>query len=402
MQKCTVLIQKTYLIKIFNNNDFCILQYQNMKFEVLLKNYLLRESLNYYKDNYDYYNQPFPIPFKKNLINIGKRIIFTRFLLKYFFKSNFIFERIFLRIYNIDKYLNSLNLFYSRLEDENSKELLLKIISFRIFGYIKVKLPLSTPNYWKGIKSVEKIADNNRLLELPYKPWRFCMHSLVSFNLPIRIFLNSKSIYTTFIIEQYKYQNNIIVSAQKGEVVFDIGGCYGDTALYFADKVGEEGKVFTFEFIPGNIDIINQNLNINPELKKRISLITRPVWEASDMKVFFKDKGSSSIVNFQEFDGYEGTTLTVSCDDFVEINKLEKIDFIKTDIEGAESFAIRGAERTIKKFKPKLAISIYHSMNDFVNIIEQIYNLNTGYRFYLGHSTIYTSETVLFCLNEKE
>ncbi len=134
--------------------------------------------------------------------------------------------------------------------------------------------------------------------------------------------------------------------------------------------------------------------------KKRISIVDKPLWETSDKKVFFIDRGSSSITSFQEFEGYEGTTVTLSCDDFVESNKIEKVDFIKTDIEGAEPFALKGAKRTIKKFKPKLAISIYHSMNDFVNVVKQISDLNAGYRFYLGHATIYTSETVLFCISK--
>jgi FkbM family methyltransferase len=371
-----------------------------MKFEVLLKNKLIEESINSYSDNYDYYNQPFPIPFEKKIINLGKIIIFRKFLFKNFFKIDFIFKRVFLRAYKIDSYLNSLDFFYSSLEDENSKELLLKIVTYRILGYIKVRLPLSSPKYWEGIKSIENVADNTNFLELPYKPWKFHKHNLLSFNLPINIYLNSKSIYTTFIVEQYKYQNTRTIAAQNGDVVLDFGGCYGDTALYFADMVGEKGKVFTFEFIPGNINILNQNLNINPSLKERISIVDKPLWETSDKKVFFIDRGSSSITSFQEFEGFEGMTVTLSCDDFVESNKLGKVDFIKTDIEGAEPFALRGAERTIKKFKPRLAISIYHSMNDFVNVIKQISDLNAGYKFYLGHATIYTSETVLFCISE--
>jgi FkbM family methyltransferase len=371
-----------------------------MKFEELLKERIIEETCNSYSNNYDFYNQPFPIPCRKKIINFGKRIVFKKYLFRNFFKSDFIFKKIFLRAYKIDKYIDPLDFFYSSLEDEISKQLLLKIVTYRILGYTKVRLPLSTKEYWEGIKSLEDLADNNNFVELPYKPWKFHKHDLSSFHVPVNIYLNSKAIYTTFFIEQYKYQNTRTIAAQEGDIVLDFGGCYGDTALYFADKVGEKGKVFTFEFIPGNIDIINQNLEINPRLQERISVVDKPLWETSGEKVFYKDMGSSSRTSFKEFKGYEGTTVTVSCDDFVESNKLERVDFIKTDIEGAEPFALKGAERTIIRFKPKLAISIYHSMNDFVNIVKQISDLNAGYQFYLGHATIYASETVLFCISE--
>ncbi|MDR0522244.1 MAG: FkbM family methyltransferase, partial [Planctomycetaceae bacterium] len=54
---------------------------------------------------------------------------------------------------------------------------------------------------------------------------------------------------------------------------------------------------------------------------------------------------------------------------------------IKMDIEGLESAAIHGAAETIKKFKPVLLISIYHTPDDFFSIKPFIEDLNLGYRF---------------------
>jgi hypothetical protein len=51
------------------------------------------------------------------------------------------------------------------------------------------------------------------------------------------------------------------------------------------------------------------------------------------------------------------------------------------DIEGLESAAIHGAAETIKKFKPVLLISIYHTPDDFFSIKPFIEDLNLGYRF---------------------
>ena len=53
------------------------------------------------------------------------------------------------------------------------------------------------------------------------------------------------------------------------------------------------------------------------------------------------------------------------------------------DIEGAEPKALEGALKTIKKFKPKLAISIYHNLSDYSQIIPWLDSLNLKYRFLL-------------------
>jgi hypothetical protein len=50
----------------------------------------------------------------------------------------------------------------------------------------------------------------------------------------------------------------------------------------------------------------------------------------------------------------------------------------------------------VHRFKPDLAISIYHSMADFTGIIDRLNRLNLGYRFFLDHFTIHWEETVLF------
>src|SRR5690606_21058481 len=101
-------------------------------------------------------------------------------------------------------------------------------------------------------------------------------------------------------------------------------------------------------------------------------------------------------VSMEEFQGYTHKSSTISIDDFVRENNPEKIDFIKMDIEGAETFSLDGAMETIKTFKPKLAISVYHSLPDFYNILRMIKDLNLGYKFFLRHATIHSQETVLF------
>ena len=59
----------------------------------------------------------------------------------------------------------------------------------------------------------------------------------------------------------------------------------------------------------------------------------------------------------------ESVTVT-TIDEFVRTNNIEKVDFIKADIEGAERDMLRGAAETLKKYAPKLAICTYHLPDD--------------------------------------
>jgi hypothetical protein len=72
------------------------------------------------------------------------------------------------------------------------------------------------------------------------------------------------------------------------------------------------------------------------------------------------------------------------------------VDYIKMDIEGAGFAALEGARETIRKFKPKLAISVYHSLGDFARIPSFLSGIGVPYRFFHSHATIHEEETVLF------
>lgn len=218
----------------------------------------------------------------------------------------------------------------------------------------------------------------------------------------IELYTNAYSIYHTFINEEYRYiKDNENIGVSEGDYVIDAGGCWGDTALYFADIVGEKAKVFTFEFIPSNLEIMDKNLSLNKELKKRITIVKNPIHSESKKKMFYVDYGPGSKVEFNKNELYDGTKCdgeieTISIDDFVSNNNVEKVNFIKMDIEGAEYDALIGAKETIKKYSPKLAISIYHNKEHFDNIPKLIKEMNPKYKLFLKYCTIHAEETVLF------
>jgi hypothetical protein len=64
---------------------------------------------------------------------------------------------------------------------------------------------------------------------------------------------------------------------------------------------------------------------------------------------------------------------------------LDRIDFIKLDIEGAELQALKGAEQTLRRHRPRLVIALYHDARDWADIPTYLDGLGLGYCFSLGH-----------------
>ncbi|TSA18409.1 FkbM family methyltransferase [bacterium] len=288
-------------------------------------------------------------------------------------------------------------LYYS-LADAESRHLLIQIVAFRILGHEKVKLPLNNPEFWKQRSVLHGLAGSESLDSGPY---RLPMMDLNWIGYPVRMYGTIPGAQNMFLLKQYEYKSgNVHVKSGKGDVVIDGGGAWGDTALYFAHEIGERGKVYPFEFIPSNLIVLEKNLGLNESLRKQIEVVNRPLWSKSDVALRFSDHGPSSRRSVDgtvgEQDSVEYFSITI--DDFVRRQHLKKIDFIKMDIEGAEMEALRGAEKTLKKFKPKLAISVYHSISDFVDVFEYVASQNAGYRFYLGHYSIHWYETILFAV----
>lgn len=68
------------------------------------------------------------------------------------------------------------------------------------------------------------------------------------------------------------------------------------------------------------------------------------------------------------------------------------------DIEGSELEALKGAQQTIKNFKPKLAICIYHKKEDLITIPQYILSLNKNYKLHLRNRQGVGEDTVIYAI----
>jgi len=297
----------------------------------------------------------------------------------------------------IVQHINDYEWLYKNLEDEESRKLLVQVQLYRALGETYIKLPLNNKNYWSKLEAIEKLMAGAETIDLGFMDWKACRIDLNSMGYPLELFLRPQGVLTQLILQQYRcHIADMVIEVSEGDVVIDGGGCHGETALYFASKAGSSGKVFSFEFMPENLSIFRRNMELNPAAAERVNLIEKPLWGRSGEKLYIKGSGPSTRVSHRALEPGAKQIETLSIDDLIREKNLPKVDFIKMDIEGAELQALKGAEECIRKFRPKLAISIYHKPEDFWTIPKYIADLGMEYRFALRHFTIHKEETVLF------
>jgi len=174
------------------------------------------------------------------------------------------------------------------------------------------------------------------------------------------------------------------------EVFVDCGAYTGDTIAAFVKRVPDYKQITAFEPDDENHAKIMRKHAGNG----KITAIRAGVYE-TDGEVGFSMHGNMCSA----LDTVNDNAVKIEVRAIDSLN-LDGVTFVKMDIEGAESGALKGATKTIRAFKPKLAICIYHSHEDMLGIAEYIRSLVPEYKLYVrqhGRWPTY-NETVLYAV----
>lgn len=139
-----------------------------------------------------------------------------------------------------------------------------------------------------------------------------------------------------------------------------IGANVGCFSLIASLCVGDSGKVYAFEPVPKVYSRLNENIKLNR--LKNIAVIPKAIYEENTLLRFHlasqENLGMSSIREHDNMSGAAIEVQAISLDSFIDSNNIEKVDFIKIDIEGAELHALKGMVQTIRKHQPVLLVEI--------------------------------------------
>jgi hypothetical protein len=91
-------------------------------------------------------------------------------------------------------------------------------------------------------------------------------------------------------------------------------------------------------------------------------------------------------------------SLSVQCSPLDELLLSYAPTFIKMDIEGAEPEALSGASQLIKRYRPILAVCVYHKQNHLWRVPLLIQSLSSDYEFFLRSHEVEGWESVCYAV----
>lgn len=282
---------------------------------------------------------------------------------------------------------------YRRLEDEYSRRLFLSYLCYRIVGHTAIIIQtdygvrLLASAYSRHEKYVVSDYPMRTFQGNPLKHYDFSMYGN-------RYVVDCDGLEYILGRGQYYYRRDgIEVCPEYGDFVIDGGACLGDTACVFSNSVGDEGRVYCFDPVFDHCKLLEYN--INQFSHKNCLIFESGLSDLSKTAASYASHGRHMPgLRIAEQDDKYGT---IAIDDLVRDGLLDKVDYIKLDIEGSELRALKGASNAIELFRPKMAISLYHRYADLFEIIEYLSAKHPFYSFFLDHYTIHAEELVLYC-----
>jgi FkbM family methyltransferase len=166
------------------------------------------------------------------------------------------------------------------------------------------------------------------------------------------------------------------------DTVIDCGANIGTFSRH-AIRAGAR-RVIAFEPDRDNIACFRENL-ADEIASGRVTLIEKGAWSKPDELWLSSNPtanpGSSSVGGGPDGMGHSVEMTTI--DSAVELLGLERVDFLKMDIEGAEVEALKGARRTIMRCRPTIALGTEHTadiLEDNLCALEVVSQIGPDYR----------------------
>ena len=167
------------------------------------------------------------------------------------------------------------------------------------------------------------------------------------------------------------------------EITFiDVGAYNGDTLVSIDEMYGEQiSSYYAYEPSKENYNEMIKNIE-KSELKiyyDNIVMKNSALGEVNGTLLMGKSGGEFGIVKDEDNASEKIKVVRLDDEDISVNGRL----VIKMDVEGAEMTVLKGGLDTIKKYRPLMAICVYHKYDDIYKLPQYLINNDLNYRFVL-------------------
>ena len=200
-------------------------------------------------------------------------------------------------------------------------------------------------------------------------------------------------------LSSFKQYTDSVIVPRNREVLIDVGAFFGESTkevcAYFA-RLRPETEFYSLVMEPDkdNAAVCRANLK-----RKGINFSLE---ECAAGAINCNASFDGGMLGSSKLDKSGKMAVPVKTIDSICAEYGLKPTYIKYDIEGAEREALVGTEQTITLYRPRLAVSVYHSKEDLIYILKEMREKYPFYRFYVRHYSSFFAETVLYCIPEEE
>lgn len=174
---------------------------------------------------------------------------------------------------------------------------------------------------------------------------------------------------------------------KKGENILEVGAYTGFFVLYAANLIQPSGQVIAIEAMPDNFKILKKNINSNNF--NNVKVINKASWDSQGSLTFQRQyRQRSSAKDDVVKKNFEITVSSDTIDNILADLNIEKIDFVRIQVNGAEIETLKGMEKTLEN-RPRLSIANIYSSSDKngETVISFLHKL--GYSIIHGSGNIY-------------
>lgn len=243
---------------------------------------------------------------------------------------------------------------------------------------------------WLDKKSLNKIqVVSNKLSD---KKSKDIYLSLFSGN-PVLLWKN----YLSRILNSIQYFEYTNIT--KGDIIINGGVFYGSEIPVFLAMTEGKGEIHCLD--PLGFDFLSEYTQEN--IKNFSGAVKESRFAISDISDEVLTLNHAHQVQTVEKNiitendkSFHCKTITIL--DYIQRHKLQKVDLVKLDLEGAEELAIKTLPEVIRRFRPQLAISVYHKPEHLWEMSLEIMQMCKDYHFYLNSYSTERYEVILYCI----